>query len=75
MIARRLIHSPFGLALRGIRENGVRMPAIGAPTYLHIRTIYTIAATIAGIAGACLPRRPKPFRSKPWAFSARPTYW
>jgi branched-chain amino acid transport system permease protein len=54
LIARRLIHSPFGLALRGIRENGVRMPAIGAPTYMHIRTVYTIAATIAGIAGALL---------------------
>ena len=32
LISRRLIHSPFGLALRGIRENGQRMPAIGAPT-------------------------------------------
>jgi branched-chain amino acid transport system permease protein len=52
--ARRLIHSPFGLALRGIRENGGRMPAIGAPTHSHIRTIYTIAAAIAGIAGAVL---------------------
>ncbi len=54
LIARRLIHSPFGLALRGIRENGLRMPAIGASTHTHIRTIYTIAAIIAGIAGAML---------------------
>ena len=54
LAARRLIHSPFGLALRGIRENGQRMPAIGAPTHAHIRTIYTIAAIIAGIAGALL---------------------
>jgi branched-chain amino acid transport system permease protein len=54
LIARRLIHSPFGLALRGIRENGQRMTAIGAPTHSHIRTIYTIAAIIAGIAGAML---------------------
>jgi branched-chain amino acid transport system permease protein len=54
LIARRLIHSPFGLALRGIRENGARMPAIGAPTHAHIRTIYTIAAIIAGVAGAIL---------------------
>src|SRR5580700_8647469 len=30
------------------------MPAIGAPTNTHIRTIYTIAATIAGVAGAML---------------------
>ena len=54
LIARRIIHSPFGLALRGIRENGLRMPAIGAPTRTHIRTTYTIAAIIAGIAGAML---------------------
>jgi branched-chain amino acid transport system permease protein len=54
LVARRIIHSPFGLALRGIRENDRRMPAIGAPTRSHIRTIYTIAAIIAGIAGAML---------------------
>ena len=54
LVARRIIHSPFGLALRGIRENGLRMPAIGAPVHAHIRTIYTIAAIIAGIAGALL---------------------
>jgi len=54
LFARRLINSPFGLALRGIRENAVRMPAIGAPSRAHIRTIYTIAAGIAGIAGALL---------------------
>jgi branched-chain amino acid transport system permease protein len=49
-----LTHSPFGLALRGIRENTARMTAIGAPTHAHIRTIYTLAAIIAGIAGAML---------------------
>jgi len=54
LLARRIIHSPFGLALRGIRENAQRMPAIGAPLRSHVRTIYTIAATIAGIAGAVL---------------------
>ena len=52
VFARRLIHSPFGLSLRGIRENYLRMPAIGAPSRVHIRTIYTISAAIAGIAGA-----------------------
>ena len=54
LVARRLINSPFGLALRGIRENAVRMPAIGAPSEAHIRKIYTIAAVVAGIAGALL---------------------
>lgn len=51
---RRLVNSPFGLALRGIRENLVRMPAIGAASHAHIRKAYTIAAIIAGIAGAIL---------------------
>jgi branched-chain amino acid transport system permease protein len=54
LFVRRLIHSPFGLSLRGIRENSERMPAIGAPTRTRIRTIYTISACIAGIAGALL---------------------
>ncbi|HVZ53939.1 MAG TPA: branched-chain amino acid ABC transporter permease [Pseudolabrys sp.] len=54
LAARRLIHSPFGLALRGIRENWVRMPAIGAPSRAHIQKAYTISTIIAGIAGALL---------------------
>jgi branched-chain amino acid transport system permease protein len=54
LVARRLIHSPFGLSLRGIRENPVRMPALGAPSRSHLREIYTIAAVIAGVAGALL---------------------
>ena len=54
LIARRIIHSPFGLALRGIRENALRMPAIGAPSRAHLRKVYTIAAVMAGVAGALL---------------------
>src|SRR5690606_30184813 len=40
--------------MRGIRENPTRMPAIGAPSNAHIRKIYTIAAAMAGVAGALL---------------------
>ena len=54
LVARRLINSPFGLSLRGIRENALRMPALGAPSRAHLRKVYTIAAVIAGIAGALL---------------------
>jgi branched-chain amino acid transport system permease protein len=54
LITRRIIHSPFGLALRGIRENATRMPAIGAASQSHLRKAYTLSAVFAGIAGALL---------------------
>ncbi|MGZ5073487.1 MAG: branched-chain amino acid ABC transporter permease, partial [Usitatibacter sp.] len=51
---KRLTSSPFGLSLRGIRENATRMPAIGAPVRRRLVTAYTIGAAIAGVAGALL---------------------
>ena len=54
LVCRRLINSPFGLSLRGIRENAVRMRAIGATSRWHLQKIYTISAAIAGVAGALL---------------------
>src|SRR5262245_19231916 len=54
LVSRRLINSPFGLSLRGIRENAIRMRAIGAESRAHIRKIYTISAVMAGVAGAIL---------------------
>jgi len=51
---RRIIYSPFGAMLTGIRENGARMHAIGAPVYWRMVLIYTISATMAGLAGGLL---------------------
>jgi branched-chain amino acid transport system permease protein len=53
-IVRRIIYSPFGASLVGIRENVLRMRAIGSPAYGRLVTVYTISATIAGCAGALL---------------------
>jgi len=53
-LIRRLIYSPFGVALTGIRENSTRMHAIGAPVYWRLVVVYTISAAIAGVAGALL---------------------
>ena len=53
-IVRTIVHSPFGMALAGTRENDVRMHAIGAPVYRRRLTAYTISAMLAGIAGALL---------------------
>jgi len=52
--ARRIIRSPFGLSLRGLRENSRRMPALGSPIRSRQRVVYTIAAFYAGVAGALL---------------------
>ncbi len=53
-LIRRLIYSPFGATLTGIRENSMRMHAIGAPVYWRLVVVYTISAAIAGVAGALL---------------------
>ncbi len=54
LFARTLVNSPFGLSLRGIREGPKRMPAIGTPVTRRLIVVYTIAAGMAGIAGALL---------------------
>jgi branched-chain amino acid transport system permease protein len=54
LAARRLVHSPFGRSLTGIRENEARMHAIGSPVFRRRLTIYVIAGALAGIAGALL---------------------
>lgn len=53
-VIRRIIYSPFGASLAGVRENPVRMHAIGAPVYRRLVTVYAISAAIAGVAGAAL---------------------
>jgi branched-chain amino acid transport system permease protein len=54
VLARRIVNSPFGLSLRGIREGPKRMPAIGSPVPRRLVAIFTISAALAGVAGALL---------------------
>ena len=51
VFVRTLIYSPFGESLTGIRENMLRMHAVGSPVRARLVTCYTISAAIAGIAG------------------------
>lgn len=51
-VARRLVDSPFGLAVRGIHESRARMAALGTPVYRRLLGIYTLAGALAGVAGA-----------------------
>jgi branched-chain amino acid transport system permease protein len=52
LLARRIVHSPFGLSLRAIKNNPLRAAAIGIPVNKRLIAIYTLAAFYAGIAGA-----------------------
>lgn len=51
-VVRRIVYSPFGQALTGIRENVGRMHSIGSPVHRRLVTVYAISAAIAGMAGA-----------------------
>jgi len=51
---RRMVYSPFGTSLTGVRENSLRMHAIGAPVYWRLVLVYTLSATIAGVAGGLI---------------------
>jgi branched-chain amino acid transport system permease protein len=46
-----IVRSPFGLALRGIRENEGRMKSLGFNTWLHCYLSYVIAGAFASVAG------------------------
>jgi branched-chain amino acid transport system permease protein len=54
LVARRLVNSPFGLALKGIRENVRRVPALGIGVRMQLALAFTISAAMAGVAGALL---------------------
>ena len=46
--------SPFGSALRGIRDNEPRMRALGYATSRHKYTAFVVAGGVAGMAGSLL---------------------
>ena len=46
-----IVRSPFGLALRGIRENEGRMKSLGFNTWLHCYLSYVIAGMFASVSG------------------------
>ena len=54
LIGRRLVHSPFGLSLQALRDNRLRAASIGLSVNARLIAVYTIAAAMAGAAGALL---------------------
>lgn len=52
--ARRLICSPFGMLVRGLRQDRVRVAALGLAAYPAALKMYVISGTIAGLGGALM---------------------
>ncbi len=52
IVAWRMVQSPFGRSLDGIRQSPPRMKAIGTPVWWRLVAIYSISAAMAGTAGA-----------------------
>ncbi len=52
LVARRIVHSPFGLSLRAIKNNPLRAAAVGVPVNRRLIAVYTLASFYAGVAGA-----------------------
>ena len=46
-----LVRSPFGLALRGIRESEMRMRGLGYHVFAHKYCAFVLSAFLAGVAG------------------------
>jgi branched-chain amino acid transport system permease protein len=51
VLMRLIVRSPFGLTLRGIRENEGRMKSLGFNTWLHCYLSYVISGAFASVAG------------------------
>lgn len=51
-VTSRIVHSPFGEVLRGIRENEPRTISIGYPIDRYKLIAFTLSAGLAGVAGA-----------------------
>ena len=54
LIARRVVHSPFGYSLKALRDNRLRATSIGLSVNARLAAVYTLAAALAGVAGALL---------------------
>jgi len=51
IVVRTLVYSSFGQSLTGIRENLLRMHAVGAPVRGRLIVVYAISAALAGVSG------------------------
>jgi branched-chain amino acid transport system permease protein len=50
-VCKVVVNSPFGLTIRGVRENPLRMRLLGVPVLRRLVMMYIISGFLAGIAG------------------------
>ncbi len=54
VLLRRMVHSPLGVSLQAMRDNRPRVAALGMSVQGRLTAVYTVAAGLAGAAGALL---------------------
>jgi branched-chain amino acid transport system permease protein len=54
LVLRRVVRSPFGSSLQALRDNRLRLSAIGMSVNGRLAAVYTLSAALAGAAGALL---------------------
>jgi branched-chain amino acid transport system permease protein len=54
LLARRLVHSPLGVSLQALRDNRLRVTALGLSVPGRLAAVYTVSAALAGASGALL---------------------
>ena len=54
LLLRRIVHSPLGISLQALRDNRLRVSAIGLSVSGRLAAVYTLGAALAGASGALL---------------------
>ena len=54
LLLRRIVHSPLGASLQALRDNRLRLMAVGLSVQARLAVVYTLGAALAGAAGALL---------------------
>ena len=54
LLLRRIVHSPLGLSLQALRDNRLRVSALGMSVNGRLAAVYTLGGALAAAAGALL---------------------
>jgi branched-chain amino acid transport system permease protein len=54
LLLRRIVHSPIGISLQALRDNRLRMGALGLSVQGRLAAVYTLSGALAAASGALL---------------------